>query len=91
MRRWPTAALERLAIRAQKCYIRRMQINVNTYPQLKALCWNRADDAVVDGEEALGLYENNWRMVEPEKFDAREQELLDQLVAQYGNGFFMPA
>jgi hypothetical protein len=68
-----------------------MQINVNTYPQLKALCWNRADDAVVDGEEALGLYENNWRMVEPEKFDKREQELLDQLVAQYGNGFFMPA
>lgn len=83
--------IERLAIRPQKCYISRMQINVNTYPQLKALCWNRADDAVVDGEEALGLYENNWRMVEPEKFDKREQELLDQLVAQYGNGFFMPA
>lgn len=68
-----------------------MQINVNAYPQLKALCWNRADDAVVDGEEALGLYENNWRMVEPEKFEKRERELLDQLVAQYGNGFFMPA
>jgi len=67
-----------------------MQINVNTYPQLKVLCWNRADDAVVDGEEALGLYESNWRMVEPEKFDKREQELLDQLVAQYGNGFFLP-
>lgn len=83
--------IERLAIRPQKCYIRHMHINVNTYPQLKALCWNRADDAVVDGEEALGLYENNWRMIEPEKLDEREQELLDLLVAQYGNGFFMPA
>jgi hypothetical protein len=37
-----------------------MQIHVNEYPQLRTLCWNRPDNAVVDGQGALGLYENNW-------------------------------
>ena len=68
-----------------------MQVHVNTYPQLRALCWHRANDAVLDGMEALGLYENNWRMVEPEKLDMEEQKLLDLLVARFGNGVFLPA
>ena len=68
-----------------------MQINVNTYPQLRTLCWNRPTDAVVDGMEALGLYENNWRMSEPVRLDGEEQKLLDLLVARFGNGVFMPA
>lgn len=68
-----------------------MKIHVNAYPQLHALCWNRPDNAVVGGEEALGLYENNWRFVEPEKLLAKERKLLDRLVARFGNGVFMPA
>lgn len=68
-----------------------MQINVNAYPQLRTLCWNRPDNAVVDGQEALGLYENNWRLVEAERFAVEEQKLLDTLVARFGNGVFMPA
>jgi len=68
-----------------------MQVTVNTYPQLRTLCWNRPDDAVVDGREALGLYERNWRFVDVEKIDAPERKLLDHLVARYGNGVFMPA
>ena len=68
-----------------------MQINVNAYPQLRTLCWNRPDNAVVDGQEALGLYENNWRLVEADRFDVEEQKLLDTLVARFGNGVFMPA
>ena len=68
-----------------------MQVHVNTYPQLRTLCWNCANDAVLDGMEALGLYENNWRMVEPEKLDMEEQKLLDLLVARFGNGVFLPA
>ncbi len=68
-----------------------MQIHVNAYPQLRTLCWNRPDNAVVDGREALGLYEKNWRFVEPEKLDAEEKKLLDTLVERFGNGVFMPA
>ena len=68
-----------------------MQIHANAYPQLRTLCWNRPDDTVLDGPEALGLYENNWRLVEPENFDVEEKKLLDTLVAHFGNGVFMPS
>jgi len=68
-----------------------MQIHVNAYPQLRTLCWNRPDNAVLDGQEALGLYENNWRFIEPETLGADERQLLELLVAQEGNGVFMPA
>lgn len=68
-----------------------MQVRVNAYPQLRTLCWNRPDDIVVDGQEALGLYENNWRLVEVDRLDVEEQRLLDTLVARFGNGVFMPA
>ncbi|WP_333713067.1 hypothetical protein [Yoonia sp.] len=68
-----------------------MRIQVNKYPQLRTLCWNRPDDAVVDGPEALGLYENNWRLIDPEGFDPQEAKLLAGLVARFGNGVFMPA
>ena len=68
-----------------------MTINVNDYPQLRQLCWNRPDDAVVDGETALVLYERNWRFVDRDAITPREQELLDRLVADYGNGHLMVA
>jgi len=45
----------------------------------------------LDGPEALGLYENNWRLVEPENFDVEEKKLFDTLVAHFGNGVFMPS
>lgn len=41
-----------------------MRIPVNRYPQLQGLCWNRPADAIVDGPEALALYERNWRFVD---------------------------
>lgn len=68
-----------------------MRIDVNAYPQLRNLCWNRPDRVVLGGREALGLYERNWRFVEADKIDAAERELLEMLIARYGNGVFMPA
>ncbi len=41
-----------------------MQIRVADYPQLAGLCWNRIPDAIIDGQEALDLYERNWRWIE---------------------------
>ncbi|ETD86400.1 hypothetical protein [Rhodobacter capsulatus] len=66
-----------------------MTINVNDYPQLRQLCWNRPGHAVVDGETALALYERNWRFVDRDAITPREQELLDHLAAEYGNGRLM--
>lgn len=68
-----------------------MNVRVNTYPQLRQLCWNRPDDAVVDGETALALYERNWRFVDQDAITPREQKLLDRLVAECGNGHFLAA
>ena len=45
----------------------------------------------MDGQEALGLYERNWRFVEAEKIGPAEKELLGTLVDRYGNGVFMAA
>lgn len=68
-----------------------MNVKVRDYPQLRQLCWNRPDDAVVDGETALALYERNWRFVDPDAIILREQELLDHLVAVHGNGHLLTA
>ena len=67
-----------------------MQIRASRYPQLQSLCWNRPDDAVLTGPEALSLYEAYWRFVYPEEFSAEEMELLDTLIERFGNGVFMP-
>lgn len=63
-----------------------MNVEVARYPQLQALCWNRRDDSVIDGRDALALYERNWRFVQPDALIPRERELLEMLVAEYGNG-----
>lgn len=68
-----------------------MNVTVKQYPQLRQLCWNRPDDAVVDGETALALYERNWRFVDQEAITPRERKLLDLLVATHGGGLMLTA
>lgn len=68
-----------------------MKINVSAYPQLQMLCWNRPADAVVEGAEALALYERNWRFVDQDAFTAEERLLLNTLVAEYGHGVLLVA
>jgi hypothetical protein len=68
-----------------------MYVRVNQYSQLRQLCWNRPDDAVVDGETALALYERNWRFVDHDAITPREQTLLNRLVAVHGNGHLLAA
>ena len=63
-----------------------MKINVKTYPQLHDLCWNRPDNAVLSGPEALALYERNWRFVDEAAFTPAERQLFDTLLAKYGHG-----
>lgn len=72
-------------------YIAGMHVRIATYPQLRQLCWNRPDDATLDGGEALALYERNWRFVDKAALDTEEHALIDQLVKRHGNGVFMAA
>lgn len=66
-----------------------MKINTDDFPQLKALCWNRPAGAILDSEDALGLYESNWRFVDREALSEEEQALIDLLIAMHGNGVFL--
>ena len=68
------------------CKGKTMQVRVKDYPQLEQLCWNRPVDAVLDGADALAVYERNWRFVVPEALTVDERRMLDTLVARYGNG-----
>ena len=36
-----------------------MIIRLDRYPQLRDLCWNRPADSLLEGGEALALYERN--------------------------------
>jgi len=63
-----------------------MQVRVENFPQLRDLCWNRPANTVLDGREALAIYERNWRFIDKEALDREERNLLDRLVTRYGNG-----
>ena len=62
-----------------------MQINVDDYPQLRLLAWNRAVREI-DEDEAFALYERNWRFIEEESLTADEAALIERLTVQCGNG-----
>lgn len=61
-----------------------MQVYVDKYPQLRALCWNRAENVVLQSDEAFALYERNWRFVDKEALTDEEKALLAQLIAEHG-------
>ena len=63
-----------------------MLVQAENYPQLRLLCWNRADGGPISGQEALALYEANWRHVDQEALTPEEQALLKRLAEDYGNG-----
>jgi hypothetical protein len=60
-------------------------IDVASYENLKALCWNRRDRYLGD-EEAFRLYERNWRFVDRRRLKPAERALIERLATRYGNG-----
>jgi len=61
-------------------------VEVNCYPQLKLLCWNRKN-SFLTAEDAWSLYERNWRFVETDRLEPMEQRLIEKLSARFGGGF----
>jgi transcriptional regulator with XRE-family HTH domain len=61
-------------------------ITLRDFPQLRLLAWQRADTHTVSPEEALSLYERNWRHVQQAALPAHEKALLAQLIATVGKG-----
>lgn len=87
----PDAARLRVAANAphfQEALDRFLQdvvVDIRHWPKLRELAWNRAD-RWVPAEEALALYERNWRFVEPNELTAEEAAFIDRLKRQFGGG-----
>lgn len=60
-------------------------IRIDDYPELALLAWNRVVRDVAE-DEALALYEANWRFVDAEHLLPAERALIDRLAHQYGHG-----
>ncbi|WP_179958200.1 helix-turn-helix domain-containing protein [Chitinimonas arctica] len=61
------------------------RLNLEAYPQLKQLAWNRTTKDI-DAEDALSLYERNWRFVDVDALSDKEAKLIDRLKKKFGHG-----
>ena len=62
------------------------RIRLADYPQLKKLAWQLHGVATVTPEDALGLYERNWRHVDTAALDPAERALVNALARHLGRG-----
>ena len=56
------------------------------YPQLERLAWQLHGVKTVSPEDALGLYERNWRQLDTAALDDAERALINALVQSIGGG-----
>jgi hypothetical protein len=66
-------------------FLQDMVLDINQWPALRDLAWNRADPWI-PAEDALALYERNWRFVEPAQLTREEADLIDHLKHRFGGG-----
>jgi transcriptional regulator with XRE-family HTH domain len=62
------------------------RIRLAAYPQLKKLAWQLHGVATLSPEDALGLYERNWRHVDTAALDPAERALVNALAQHLGGG-----
>jgi hypothetical protein len=60
-------------------------VDVQAYPNLKLLCWNRAE-RFIPAADAFSLYERNWRFVDEKTLLPAERELIERLTQTHGAG-----
>ena len=68
-------------------FLDEMVIDIEAWPALKELAWNRADRFIA-AQDALALYERNWRFVDPEVLEDPEKALIERLKDRHGAGVF---
>ena len=61
------------------------RIHIADYPWLKQLAWQVHGPQELTPREALGIYERNWRHLDPETLSADEQNLIDALRLALGS------
>jgi hypothetical protein len=60
-------------------------VDIEAWPGLRELAWNRAD-RWIPGGEALALYERNWRHLDADALEPRERDLIHELARRFGGG-----
>jgi hypothetical protein len=65
--------------------LREVVIDIDRWPKLRELAWNRAL-RFIPAADALSLYERNWRFVDPEELTSAEADLIERLKSRYGAG-----
>ncbi len=60
-------------------------VDVQAYPNLQLLCWNRAE-RFIPASDAFALYERNWRFVDEKTLQPAERKLIDRLARTHGRG-----
>ena len=66
-------------------FLQDVVVDIDQWPKLRELAWNRAD-RWIPAEEALALYERNWRFVQPDELTTEEATLIDRLKLRFGGG-----
>lgn len=66
-------------------FLANVVVDLNDYPALRDIAWNRRD-RWVPAEEAMALYERNWRFVDAGKLQPKEAQLISNLATRFGNG-----
>lgn len=61
---------------------------IGDLPQLRLIAWNRNPLDAITGEEAIDLYERNWRFVDEAAMLPCERTVIDRLIREYGHGIF---
>lgn len=62
------------------------RVRLDDYPQLKGLAWQLHGVDELSPQEALNLYERNWRHMDHAHIEPAEQALIQALVNQLGGG-----
>ena len=62
------------------------RVRLDDYPQRKGLAWQLHGVDDLSPQEALSLYERNWRHIDHALFEPAEQALVQALVKQLGGG-----
>lgn len=62
------------------------KIRLSDYPQLKRLAWQLKGATEISPQEALNLYERNWRHVNLNEMNVKERSLIQGLIAVLGKG-----
>ena len=66
-------------------FLRDVVLDLEQWPALRELAWNRAD-RWIPAEDAFALYERNWRFVERERLTPEEAALIERLKDRFGSG-----